>query len=193
METEIKVLEFLLDRGRGEKAHTIREVAKGIGADYKIVHTAVSRLAGKGLVAKRPLGKSLEIVLVPAAATELLEAEARRRERLARKNRRVGVLWRTLERLPFFCIALVFGSVAKGTDTKHSDIDLMVIRERGQERAVDRALSIFPPGIHLIDFTPEEFLGMVKSREFTVVSEAMKNNVILVGIEDYYRLVQHAR
>lgn len=31
---------------------------------------------------------------------------------------------------------------------------------------------------------------MAKSREFSVVSEAMKHNVILAGIEDYYRIAE---
>ena len=32
---------------------------------------------------------------------------------------------------------------------------------------------------------------MAKSREFTVVSEAIKRNILLVGIEDYYRLMEN--
>jgi hypothetical protein len=33
---------------------------------------------------------------------------------------------------------------------------------------------------------------MSKSREFTVVSEALRNNIILIGIEEYYRLLSNA-
>lgn len=33
---------------------------------------------------------------------------------------------------------------------------------------------------------------MAKSRELTVVSEAMKKNIILIGIEDYYRVLENA-
>ena len=43
--------------------------------------------------------------------------------------------------------------------------------------------------IHLVQFSYEDFLSMAKSNEFTVVSEAIKSNVILIGIEDFYRLV----
>ena len=34
---------------------------------------------------------------------------------------------------------------------------------------------------------------MIQSKEFTVGSEAMKNNIILIGIEDYYRLLKNAK
>jgi len=34
---------------------------------------------------------------------------------------------------------------------------------------------------------------MAKSKEFTVVSEAIKNNIIFIGIEEYYRLLSNAR
>ncbi len=33
---------------------------------------------------------------------------------------------------------------------------------------------------------------MAKSREFTVVSEAIKHNFILLGTEEYYRLLKNA-
>ncbi len=34
---------------------------------------------------------------------------------------------------------------------------------------------------------------MLKTKEQTVVSEALKNNIILFGIEDYYKLIQNAK
>jgi hypothetical protein len=32
---------------------------------------------------------------------------------------------------------------------------------------------------------------MERSKDFSVVSEAIKRNIILVGIEDYYRLMEN--
>ena len=46
--------------------------------------------------------------------------------------------------------------------------------------------------IHLTAVTYKDFIYMAKSKEFTVVSEAIKNNIILVGIEEYYRLLKNA-
>jgi len=47
--------------------------------------------------------------------------------------------------------------------------------------------------IHLTILNFEEFMDTAMSKEFTVVSEAMKNNIILVGIEDYYRVLNNVR
>jgi len=37
------------------------------------------------------------------------------------------------------------------------------------------------------------FSAMAKSKEFTVISEILKNNIILIGIEEYYRLLKNVR
>jgi predicted nucleotidyltransferase len=192
MKTERKIIGFLLDRGKGEKGWTIRRISKGVGADYKIVHTAVKMLEKKGLIRKRSVGGFSEILLSARAfSIELFSAEHERRERLLRKNSDVMVLWKRLAGLQFPFVALVFGSVAKGTATKTSDIDLLVVREKNRESEIQRTVSLLPYDIHLIGLAPEEFLNMAKSREFTVVSEAMNRNIILIGIEEYYRLVTH--
>ncbi len=75
---------------------------------------------------------------------------------------------------------------------KGSDIDLLVVCEEGRNREVEAAVSVLPLKVHLTLLTPEQFVKMAMSRELSVVSEAMKLNIILVGIEDYYRLVERA-
>jgi len=61
MKTETKIVKFLIEE---KKEPTIRELAKKIKSDYKIVHTAVSRLAEKGLVKKRSIGNSIQIKFI---------------------------------------------------------------------------------------------------------------------------------
>ena len=48
-----------------------------------------------------------------------------------------------------------------------------------------------PEKIHLTNVNYGNFINMAKSKEFTVVSEAIKNNIILNGIEEYYRLLKN--
>ena len=50
MKTETKIIRFLIETG---KEPTIKELAEGIKADYKIVHTAAMRLADKGILKKK--------------------------------------------------------------------------------------------------------------------------------------------
>lgn len=57
---------------------------------------------------------------------------------------------------------IVFGSVARGTATRHSDLDIAVIADTDR-RFVDRPLDftdvhdVAPIGIELLVYTPEEF------------------------------------
>ncbi len=86
----------------------------------------------------------------------------------------------------------ISGSILPGLcDLKNSDIDLMIIGEKKRETEVERVISLLPLDIHLIFFTYEEFLSMALSKEFSVVLEVIKRNVILIGIEDYYRLMEN--
>jgi len=50
-----------------------------------------------------------------------------------------------------------------------------------------------PDKIHLTTVSYNDFINMSKSKGFSVVSEAVKNNIILLGIEEYYRLLSNAR
>ncbi|KZX15590.1 nucleotidyltransferase domain-containing protein [Methanobrevibacter curvatus] len=84
---------------------------------------------------------------------------------------------------------LLFGSYAKNTHNKHLDVDLMIICDEKYQKNIGRKLNILPFDIHPIFLTFEEFIDLSSRKEFTVISEALKQNIILYGIEDYYQLL----
>ncbi|MBI4163622.1 MAG: nucleotidyltransferase domain-containing protein [Candidatus Aenigmarchaeota archaeon] len=189
MKTEIKIIKALLE---GKEGHTIREIAKLTGADYRIVHEAVSRLLKKGLVDKRQVGKAVEITFSNKFSKEVFEAETEKAEGLL-KDKNIKVLYEKLGALSFQLTALIFGSYAKGKAGKGSDIDLMVICGEEEEKQVESLVHTLPLNIHLTTLTTTDFVKMAKSKEFNVVNEAIKNSIILIGIENYYRLVGNAK
>ena len=93
-----------------------------------------------------------------------------------------------------FYVMLLFGSYAKGTRTKRSDIDLLFIvpdeREETYERDIQNIASMIPLKVHVNIFKEKDFLAMKNSKEHTVGSEAIKRNIILHGIDVYYGLIQ---
>jgi predicted nucleotidyltransferase len=95
--------------------------------------------------------------------------------------------------LKFPFIAIIFGSYAKGTKSKTSDIDLMIISESDKEKIFERIVNLLPLDIHLVAFNYDQFLSMAKNRDFSVVSEALHRNIILIGIEDYYRMLEDVK
>jgi len=123
--------------------------------------------------------------------SKVYEAEFYRGEDLFKKNKDFLVLYNRLAELNFVFVALVFGSHAKGTANRHSDIDILTIG--GNEKEIKATISLLPDKIHLTAITCGDFIHMAKSKEFTVVSEAIKNNIILIGKEDYYRLLSNAQ
>ncbi len=189
MKTEIKILKAIL---KNNKEYTIRELSLLINSDYKITHTAVKSLIAKKILEQRKAGNSSQIKLLLNFSKEILEAESERTQELL-KNKNMKIIYEKLSSLHFQFISLIFGSYAKDKAEKNSDIDIMIISEKNNEKDVSRTLSLLPLNIHLTYLDYEEFLNMARTKEFNVVSEAINHNFIIFGIEDYYRLIKNAR
>jgi predicted transcriptional regulator len=188
MKSEIKILKFLL-RHKEEK-FTIRKISERIGINYRIAYEKTKQLSKEGTIKINKFGNSNICELTGKFDNKIFQAEYERREELF-KNKTFLLICNDLSELKFPFVALLFGSQSKGIADKHSDIDILTIG--GDEEKISSKLSIFPDKIHLTSFSYEEFISMAKSKEFTVVSEAIKNNILLVGIEEYYRLLSNAK
>ena len=188
MKTELKIIKLFLE---DKRAKTIREIAKQINADYRITHTAVQRLIDKEIVKAQTIGKGSICQLNNSYyGVEIYEAENERREAKL-KNKNINQLYKeivTKVHTNLF-VLLLFGSYAKGKQTISSDIDLMFISNRRDfENRVSSILSLLPLKTHALVFTEEEFIRMKDSKQSNVVQEAMQNNIILYGIESYYKI-----
>ena len=190
--TTDKVLKLLLSNK--QKELTIREISKHVGIDYKTVHIVVNRLMKSNVVRAKRAGQTILCAINPKGFNaDLFRAELIRRAEIFENSdlRTASKYFRDIQE-PFF-ILLLFGSHASGKARKGSDIDLMLITDREEVRKkAKQAVSLIPLDIHLVDFNSNEFISMLKTTEFNVGKEAMNNNIILLGIEDYYRLMQHA-
>src|SRR3989344_7551124 len=187
MDSEIRILQLLLNNR--DAKFTIKKIAESLKINYRIAYEKVLELEKDGLIRITKTGNSKTSEFTNVFNNKVFEAEYERKCDLF-KNKDFLVLHNRLAELKFPFIALLFGSHAKGTANKHSDIDILVIGENDKE--IRAALSLLPDKIHLTAVTCENFIHMAKSREFTVVSEAIKNNIILIGIEEYYRMLKNA-
>jgi predicted nucleotidyltransferase len=187
MNDEIKILKLLLCRK--EEKFTIRKISELTKINYRIAYEKISLLEQNGLAKITIAGHSKLCEFTNKFNELVFEAEYERKTDLF-KNKNFLVLHNRLSELKFPFIALLFGSHAKGNATKHSDIDILAIG--GDEKEISSTLALLPDKIHLTSVSYKEFLVMTKSKEFTVVSEAIKNNIILLGIEEYYRILKNA-
>ncbi len=186
------IVKVLLERK--DKELSIADLSKLTKKDYKTTHTIVKRLEKNKLLTLQQFGKSYKVILNSVAQPLIFEAEyARREEILQDKNLRVMLDYFKKGLKTSLYILLIFGSYAKKTQTKHSDIDLFFIApdaDKDFEKKVLNTAQLIPLKLHVNVFSESEFIAMKKSREHTVGSEVIKNNIILYGIESYYELLQ---
>ena len=155
--------------------------------NYKSAYNAVMKLKDDSLVNLDRIGNTICCSFTRSFDPLVFSVEYERRKDLF-KNKDFKVLQSYFEDINYQFIILLFGSQVKKTQTKHSDIDLLIITEEDEE--IKDKISLIPLNIHPTIITNKEFLIMAKSKEFSVVSEAMRKNIILIGIEDYYRLLK---
>jgi hypothetical protein len=190
MNSETNILKLLL--GNKENNFSIKKIAETLKINYRIVYEKIMLLEKEGLIKVIKTGNTKICKFADKFNNKVFEAEYERRKDLF-KNKDFLVLHNQLAKLNFSFIALLFGSHAKGKADKHSDIDLLLICEEKRENQIQEKLNIFPLKIHPTFTNFEDFIKMFRTKEFNVVAEAFKNNIILVGVEEYYRLIENAK
>lgn len=189
---EVDVIKLLIENKENELS--ISQIAKLLKKDYKNTHNIVSRLSKMSLVRLQPFGKSHRVTLINKTHPFIFETEYLRRKGLL-KNKDIAIMYDSFKSLRSkLYILMVFGSYAKKTQTKHSDIDLMFIvpdtAEEKMEKEIQNIAGTLPLKIHVNIFKESDFNAMKNSKEITVGSEAIKNNIILQGIESYYEMIE---
>lgn len=181
---KLNILKLLIERQ--EEAFSIRKISQLRNINYKSAYFALQKLKDEGIVSLKPAGNTTLCSFNKAFNDSVFIVEHERRREFL-KNKNFFVIYKDLCRVNVPFIAILFGSYAKGKETKHSDIDLLIITE--DFKPIHQVLSRFPLPIHATDIRYKDFVEMLKSKEFTVVSEAIKRNIIIIGIEEYYRVI----
>lgn len=122
----IRVLRTLV-RYKG-KVFTVRELARTAGLSHPQVSLVVKDLERKGMVRLQPVGRAYQVNLNP----ESYVLESIVEPMIKAEENTLDSLVSTIR--PFFndigvTSVAIFGSVAKGLETKASDVDLLVIAD----------------------------------------------------------------
>ncbi|MCD4760161.1 nucleotidyltransferase domain-containing protein [archaeon] len=187
MKTELKIIKSFIQK---KEPKTIREISKEIKSDYKITHTATQKLLEKKILISKTIGKSILCELNNSYNSKIYKAEEERKEKLL-KNKNIKQLYQEIlsKIKSSFFIFLIFGSYSQGKQSKSSDIDILFIsNEKNFENKISDIISLLPLKIHSLVFTEEEFIRMKDAKKSNVVQEAIESNIILYGVEAYYRL-----
>lgn len=172
----------------------ILKISKALKMDYKNVYSIVKRLEKEQLIKIEIFGQSNRIELINKVHPLIFKAEYERREDIL-KDKNLAVMLSNFKRAvkSRFYILLLFGSYAKKTQTRNSDIDLMFICPNGSEELLEKDVyhtaRSMPLSLHPLVFSENQFIEMMHAKDPNVGQEALKNNIILYGIEAYYGMI----
>ncbi len=182
----IAILELLIQNRTAQ--YTIRELSQERNINYKSAYEVIQKLREEGCVSVQKIGQTCLCQFSQKFTNTVYLAEKARLEKIL-KDKDLKLVYTELSKVKTQFIALLFGSYARGTQTKHSDFDFLLISH--DTAKVNDAISWIPKDIHITHISYVEFVQMLQSKEFSVVSEAVKNNIVFFGIEDYYRFLQN--
>lgn len=172
---------------------TVRETARLVKKDLKIVHTSIKKLAMEGfLIKEKPSGLRLNY---KKNISEIAYAESARKTDFFKRHPLIEIYTEKLiaASKTKLMILLIFGSYASGKQALKSDIDLLAVvpeYDESIERQIVSALSLSPKKFHATIISEESFREMLKKRdEMNIVNETFNNHLILYGAEQYYALL----
>ena len=192
MKNQLKIIKLLIEHK--EEQFSILQLAKQLNLNYKIAYGEIKKLDLKNLLIIKKLGNSKQCSFNCVYNELVLAAEKKRQENLL-KNKNIKLIYHRLEEIknPFY-IFLIFGSYVKKTNQKNSDIDLCLISDNQELREnINQIIRTLALDIHLLVFSTNDFLSMLKTTENNVGKEIVKNNIILKGIENFYEMINYAR
>lgn len=196
--TQEKILSYLL--GHSDKPCTIRALAKWTGVSYPLCYHNIQELLRRKILAVKAVPPAHIISLHEQIPQDVLVfLEIKRTRSFIKKHRWIELLQKDILRYAnnFFCVIIIFGSYAKGKETKLSDLDLLLIVPSKQdvnlfENAAQQSYTKVKK--HCIVVTMEDFITMLsKSEQFNVGNEARKHHILLYGAEQYYKILEKVK
>ncbi len=192
MELRLKITDFLFRNPARE--FTINEIAGALKEYYSFVHRTVKRLAAEGVIVKKKAGKAYLCSLNPESekALALIQlGEIEKSGEFFAKNRELKLVLddflKGVGQRAGIASAVLFGSFAKGSATKGSDIDVLLVgKVSGIDRKVKETYAKYGREISPLVMGKAEFS---KQRSGTLVSEIISDHYVVYGADRFIRLV----
>jgi predicted nucleotidyltransferase/predicted transcriptional regulator with HTH domain len=161
---------------RPEEALYLGEIVKLTGEDRGNISRELRNLETIGLLISRKEGN---LKYYSSNKDFLLYDELK--SIILKTRGAVGALKETLSRAKKIEYAFIYGSIASGTETAKSDIDLMVIGKislmRGPEKALGREIN---PSLYSV----KEYKGRMKKKDPFIVQIMNEPRMMLIGDDD---------
>lgn len=192
---EQKIMEVVLPQPF--KTYSVRAISKITASSYALTFDSMTTLIKKGLVRAEKIGRALACRANLSADPQQLAISS-----LIHSQKFIGKvsfgfaideIKNKLDDMIY--IMILFGSYAKGTATKKSDIDLLFVVQNKEdiEKTRNRIKSVLSSTNLRIEFDviQTEWLVKMFGEKNTVGREVLEASIILYGAEQYYTLVNH--
>jgi len=203
-ETVLKIVGLL--RANLGKGFTMLEISKLLKIGYRPAYNHISELEGNNVIVTKKVGSSKQCFLNLENAQSrhfLQEVDLARKEEVYKSSLKLRTILEEIMPRIINQIAaslhsvILFGSHAKGTATKSSDVDLLFIvsdiKDKSIREKIERECASYQHS-HNVKISPlitdmEEFKKMLRSREMNVGKEAKESGIALYGSEQFWRLI----
>ncbi|MFH1917370.1 MAG: nucleotidyltransferase domain-containing protein [Nanoarchaeota archaeon] len=203
-ETLLKIIGLMredLDRGQ-----TIMGISKKLDIGYRPAHMHITEMEKEGMIRSEKVGAAKQCRLNlqnPLTRHQLMALDMFKAEKVYEKNAKLkaiidGLIEKvTNQYLSKVQSIVLFGSQAKGSATKQSDIDLLFIVNDLKDKEVREAIERECAGYqysHNIRVSPlitdiVEFKKMLEAKELNVGKEIRKDGISLFGHELFWRII----
>ncbi len=191
MRLQLKIIGLLTNNL--EKRFTINQIAKNLNESYSFVNRTITKMISENLILKEKAGHSLLCKLnLKNDKTKVLISlnEVKKKKEFLNKNKELKLITNEiLNKIKNKTTSIaVFGSYAKGTITKESDIDLFILAEK-KINMIDLVKEIYAKynkEISPITMTQKE---LKKQKNKSIIREIIKYHVILAGFENFINLM----
>ena len=196
-DTENKILGNLLRMPMESKS--LHQIAVDTKLSYVTVHKVVPRLIKRKLLNQERKGKAnlTSIDFENAELEKLSSASLYEKSSMMRKYPKLTLLSREIEEALTgeFYILLLFGSYAKESPGKDSDIDLLFIIPYRKDieiykEKINKSLRLYPEvkkDFNIV--STNDFMDMLNEK-YTVGRSVFQHGIVLFGTEHYYSMVK---
>lgn len=203
-ETALKIVQLLRrDLGKG---FTILEISKKLKIGYRPAYNHITGLEKEVAIVVKTVGGSKQCFLNLENVKSryfLQEVDLMRKETIYKANPKLkAVIESLIAKITNQFVAdvhsvILFGSYAKGTATKSSDIDVLFIvgdlKNKALRETIERECASYQYS-HNLKISPlitdiAEFKKMLRSKEMNVGKEAKECGIALYGSEQFWRFI----
>ncbi len=189
MDNMLKIVNFL--GKKAGKIYTMHELSKLLKIPYASFYRTVKKM--NELLITTTIGKSKTLRLNlgnPIIKAHLIVSSDEERKEFLRNQ---IIIKKISNELDTKDIVVLFGSYAKGTQHKSSDIDLLVVNKDGsKDLFFSKYELLYKKKINPIFITKTEFELMLKAKDENVGKQVLKEHIILNNPEEFWGCALHA-